>query len=644
MTKQFSNPYNFVPFQDSIDRLHAPEMQGHDGQGTDNSFTGALHVQMIALTRLAMVSRTEGHIQEAPIKNPEGRTLYHRVYLKFPETSGGDKIIPASALKGLTRATAEAISNACVDIYNGTYRYQHYDPKVGKRERLKVDLKPAMHDGFHHSDCFLTDKRGRFQTEGPGGLCIACRIFGNEGAVRGRIGYQKHPETFAGKVRFSDAKLLNPETLDNTTIVLKELGHPKPHHAPFYLKDGKLRGRKFYYHHHEEPTTYTDEKKEQRAQNISLAQTVTQGAQFVFTVQFSQLTAQELGLLCWAIDLDGSPIQDNMLAHKIGLAKPLGLGSVKLRIAELVLYDLTTRYTELTNQGAHFSCKDEAFPQRLLNLKQGYSTNPFEGRTELTELFTFARANVLYPDRRLWFRMTNSRTPLPPDGLLELPEEPRKRVPFDQPKPESEVAQEPGAAPRPPRRREFQPPEAERDYGPRREPRPDTAKRDYGPRREPRPYTADKRDYSQRREPRPYAEQRDYGQKNRPRPYWDRRERQGEQDKVEVSPQTAAEQQETKQPQTPLEPTSSGLQLLRELSRARNQDKQKAETLKPGSSARGVITAMEGDKVTVTLEPSGFGIFHKPLITLKLGDTVKVKIRRPKNNESTYEVEFNRKL
>jgi len=67
------------------------------------------------------------------------------------------------------------------------------------------------------------------------------------------------------------------------------------------------------------------------------------GQAFEFTVRFENLDADELALLCAAIQPgDG-------FEHKLGMGRPIGLGSVKLSLQSLVLRDPALRY----HQGQH---------------------------------------------------------------------------------------------------------------------------------------------------------------------------------------------------------------------------------------------------------------------------------------------------
>jgi hypothetical protein len=57
-------------------------------------------------------------------------------------------------------------------------------------------------------------------------------------------------------------------------------------------------------------------------------------------VDFDNLTAWELGLLCYALKTSDS------YRHKLGMGKPIGLGSININIESLQLIDRQKRYAE----------------------------------------------------------------------------------------------------------------------------------------------------------------------------------------------------------------------------------------------------------------------------------------------------------
>lgn len=88
-----------------------------------------------------------------------------------------------------------------------------------------------------------------------------------------------------------------------------------------------MRGRKFYRHHRKDKLQeYRCAGNIKDGQNRTLKEVLEAGNTFTFTVHFENLAPVELGALLWSLELE-----ENWL-HRLGLAKPLGFGSVKVEI------------------------------------------------------------------------------------------------------------------------------------------------------------------------------------------------------------------------------------------------------------------------------------------------------------------------
>lgn len=198
-------------------------------------------------------------------------------------------------------------------------------------------------------------------------LCPACRTFGwvhqaNEGEIISR----ETNVAYAGRVRFSHGQRQGELKMFEAPIPLAILSSPKPTTTRFYLKprndklkdgiddsqagydndDNVLRGRKFYRHqgHANDGGFWRQTEREYRRvgensdQNRTVANALLPESKFTFTLQFENLAAVELGALLWSLELDGNAF------HRLGFAKPLGLGSVRLKILNISLLDFMQRY------------------------------------------------------------------------------------------------------------------------------------------------------------------------------------------------------------------------------------------------------------------------------------------------------------
>ena len=172
-------------------------------------------------------------------------------------------------------------------------------------------------------------------------VCEACALFGIVS------GSDKQNFAKAGRVRFSDAKCTTEDCFDKT-YQLEVLSTPRLSSFEFYLKSPNgvkaydadtpgvtIAGRKYYWHHGKErPITRDAETKSDNMQHS--AQLVKPGSRFEFYVYFERITETMLKKLMFALNL-GENSEDSLQCHKLGHGKPLGLGSVKIRIEDVTI-------------------------------------------------------------------------------------------------------------------------------------------------------------------------------------------------------------------------------------------------------------------------------------------------------------------
>ncbi len=193
---------------------------------------------------------------------------------------------------------------------------------------------------------------------------IVGAIFGNE-------------NTFAGRVFFEDALLQDGQNSADVLTgdrVPKNLSSPKPTTFQHYLEQTEkpaqdldhynsetpIRGNKLYWHKSGEHWLEDANKQEQLPQKIlqgketqhTLINAVKSGTSFTGRIRFENLSEIELGALLFCLDLP-----DDCL-HKLGMGKPLGLGSVKIT-PTLHLSDRVKRYMNLFTEWEENSTKSE---------------------------------------------------------------------------------------------------------------------------------------------------------------------------------------------------------------------------------------------------------------------------------------------
>lgn len=164
-------------------------------------------------------------------------------------------------------------------------------------------------------------------------------------------------ERMAGRIAINHAvsdgtpHFLAPE--HDYCVPLKILGQPKPSAWEFYLRQpttisnppstygdlpgdsgGELAGRKFYRHQASVAVEDIQCTPEQvGSEQATLARFVcAAGTKFKFTIRFARLRAWELGALLTVLQphLLEPGAQRERYAHKLGLGRPLGMGSVRI--------------------------------------------------------------------------------------------------------------------------------------------------------------------------------------------------------------------------------------------------------------------------------------------------------------------------
>lgn len=190
---------------------------------------------------------------------------------------------------------------------------------------------------------------------------------------------------YAGRVFVDDAPLLSgenlapnePDTPDKSYITPRILASPKPttfqhylvqeneereqlkHYASTPETDTVIRGHKLYWHqeqarkdtleHDGQPQSWLhriredpSKKTDQSSQHTGMAP-LAPGATFKVTLRFENLSDGELGALLWIVQL----ASDEGYRLKLGMGKPLGMGSVRFTDATVIRSDRKQRYSTL---------------------------------------------------------------------------------------------------------------------------------------------------------------------------------------------------------------------------------------------------------------------------------------------------------
>lgn len=315
-SENFWNPYRMVPVRDCIERKSPVSHEKVSGK------CGRISCTLENLT---------------PLFVSDGKSGNPRLFLK----RNGTPVIPGSSLKGMLRSLAETVGGGCCIS----------DPKA---------------NNCHKDYAACSQARS---------LCIACRMFG--------MMERKAPvKVHQGNVSIGDA-LLREESPETERYEML-LGSPDKKHRSFYINPhtGKFDGRcrKFYFHqpgvNQSFPRVLENLKK--HAWNVMA---LKPGHHFDFEISFSNLREEELGLLLYVLHLEddvGVTVGEKKiklrgpLRHKIGNAKPLGMGSCHISVSRLMLLpEPSQRFRSLTAQTWQI-LEEDALGNQIRQLTQTY--------------------------------------------------------------------------------------------------------------------------------------------------------------------------------------------------------------------------------------------------------------------------------
>lgn len=298
--ESFWNPYRLIPVKEDVRRV-APV--------TDEKFTGTsgyISCSLVNLTPLFV-----------------GKNRYNSQQFLTRKTTRGERyVIPGSSLKGMLRSLAEIVGGGC----------------------FVTGFQGQKTDSYIYGPCHKANN-----------LCITCRMFGM--MERG-----KNARVHRGNVSVSDALIREekPE-IQKFQLLLSNCG---VRHEPFYRSphtgtcDGK--SRKLYFHQPQRIGSVPNvpENLKPRAWDVNA---LLPSHHFCFDVQFSNLSAEELNLLLYVLVLEESVkatvegagfTLKGPLRHKIGTAKPLGMGSCHMSINRLTyLAGPRERFSSLLSSG-----------------------------------------------------------------------------------------------------------------------------------------------------------------------------------------------------------------------------------------------------------------------------------------------------
>lgn len=202
-----------------------------------------------------------------------------------------------------------------------------------KLGRKRFSKKYSEHLPAAHSNHAITD----FVDIMFGSTELASRILVEPALLEGEV--KEHHETVYPKL------LLSPKPKSGKNYLKSSNGSPEG--GSWENEQDELRGHKLYWHR------ITDDKggkdswleKNVPANKANIypdkIEPLLANNTFKGRIRYEGISAKELGCLLWALRLEEG------CAHKIGMGKPLGLGSVKISILTVTDINLTQRYAGL---------------------------------------------------------------------------------------------------------------------------------------------------------------------------------------------------------------------------------------------------------------------------------------------------------
>lgn len=199
---------------------------------------------------------------------------------------------------------------------------------------------------------------------GPKGRDFVSKLFGHvssrdesggeePGALKGRVRVSACMLEDAGEFELPPLVLGRPQATCLAHYLVQENAKKKKSErndpntfSDYNDKNARPRGRKWYWHRdrREAESSWPTGNKNEKV--TSILHPAAEGCRGDFTVRVRELTGEELGAVLEALQLPAGH------AHKLGMGKPLGLGSVRLEVLETQLVPDAKAYRSLKSRFA----------------------------------------------------------------------------------------------------------------------------------------------------------------------------------------------------------------------------------------------------------------------------------------------------
>ena len=199
----------------------------------------------------------------------------------------------------------------------------------------------------------------------------------------------------AGRVFFEDAHLASADKiwLSSEIITPHTLSGPKPTTFQHYLVQNKraghnadkkeslahygsrrgstqIRGHKLYWIKGNLPDIKASTEERQHESQLTRILPLKPEIRFSFKVRFENLREEELGAILWAMSLPGDA--DKEYRHRLGMGKPLGMGTVSLKNLVVRKTQRTERYKSLFEGNTWYQADEVIEPGQYIKKFETY--------------------------------------------------------------------------------------------------------------------------------------------------------------------------------------------------------------------------------------------------------------------------------
>lgn len=263
--------------------------------------------------------------------------------------ANGKPMIPGNSLRGVVGSIAEVLSQSSMRVLaDATITLRVPDGRDTKKIQVPGRIGNAL---APHLRPYTPDRASLSPVE-----CLF-GVVRDDSDTNAQQSLQTLP-ALASRVRFSDAVLISTGELylSKQALPLQVLSSPNPKCTVFYFSgEGCLpkvsldlnkvppRGQKVYLHHPKaqiDSQYFVSRDASGKRDNLRVrVEPLKRGIAFEFHVDYDNLSAAELHLLLTSL----RPRDD--FRHRIGMGKPLGLGTVRIDLLAVLEVDRHQRYS-----------------------------------------------------------------------------------------------------------------------------------------------------------------------------------------------------------------------------------------------------------------------------------------------------------